>query len=79
MIETVKGVVKGTARVIGVLSSIYLLGWFFNGYKGTKFDLPELRQFIIWVYGVAAAYHFTDSTFNSPKGEFPSKEGGNAK
>jgi hypothetical protein len=35
--------------------------------------LPELRQFIVWVYGIAVANHFTDSTFNSPKGEPPVK------
>lgn len=34
--------------IVIVLSALYLFGWYSNGSHGTRFDLPELRQFIMW-------------------------------
>lgn len=60
---------------LGVLSFVYLSGWFTNGYLGTKFDLAELRQFIIWMYGFVILHYGIDSGLNTPFGQPPYKGG----
>lgn len=57
----------------GLFSSIYLIAWVLNGTQGTKFDIPELRQYIIWMMGLIVAKHGVDSGLNSPIGTPPTK------
>jgi hypothetical protein len=57
-----------------VLSLIYLLAWFVNGYMGMHFSLPDLITFYSVIVVKNLGSHTVDSVFNSQKGEMPKRE-----
>ena len=56
-----------------VLSVIYLLAWFFNGYLNMHFSCPDLITFYSVIIVKNLGSHTVDSIFNSNKGEPPTK------
>lgn len=59
---------------IVALGCIYIVCWLTNGQGLSKFDMPELRQFIVCIYGVFVAEHGVNSKFNSEDGKYPNSK-----
>ena len=57
-----------------LLSIIYLVAWFFNGYLGMHFSCSDLITFYSVIVLKNLGEHGINSVFNSPRGELPNKE-----
>lgn len=58
-----------------LLSIIYLVAWFFNGYLGMHFSCSDLITFYSVIVLKNLGEHGINSVFNSQKGEMPRKNG----
>jgi hypothetical protein len=56
-----------------LLSIIYLVAWFLNGYLGMHFSCSDLITFYSVIVLKNLGSHTVDSVFNSQKGEPPQK------
>ena len=59
-----------------LLSIIYLVAWFFNGFAGYHFSCSDLITFYSVIVLKNLGVHGINSVFNSQKGEFPEKDKG---
>ena len=59
-----------------LLSIIYLVSWFFNGYLGMHFSCSDLITFYSVIVLKNLGQHGINSVFNSSRGEFPGKNNG---
>lgn len=74
MIEKIKGVFKSHGVALGSLCVIYIAGWIAKALYGYNFDLPEFRQFIIWIGGYLLSIHGINSGLNTQFGSNKPKE-----
>jgi hypothetical protein len=62
-----------------LLSIIYLVAWFFNGYLGYHFSCSDLITFYSIIVMKNLGSHTINSVFNSNRGEMPGKDNGDDK
>ena len=58
-----------------LLSIIYLIAWFLNGYFGMHFSCSDLISFYSIIILKNLGSHTINSVFNSTRGEMPGKNG----
>ena len=59
-----------------LLSIIYLVAWFFNGYLGYHFSCSDLISFYSIIILKNLGQHGINSIFNSQRGEMPTNHNG---
>ena len=59
-----------------LLSIIYLVAWFCNGYIGMHFSCSDLITFYSVIVLKNLGQHGINSVFNSNRGEMPGKDNG---